>query len=288
MEYSVYLIFRIFVIVFQFIPFRVLYCFSDLLFLVFYYLVGYRKKVVFTNLRNSFPRKTEQEIAGIARKFYHHLTDILIESLKAFTMSEEAVVRRYTFGNRNIPDELYKRGRSVIVVAGHYGNWEWPGIAAGMQMMHKPIGFYKPLSNRFIDRYVRKTRVKGRARLASIANTAETFLTDWGEPAAYYMVADQSPSSVRLALWTKFLNQDTAFLHGPEKYARLHNLPVVYAQIKKVRRGRYLADFILLEENTGGTRVGEITEKFKELLEKQILETPENYLWSHRRWKHKR
>jgi KDO2-lipid IV(A) lauroyltransferase len=288
MNYVTYLIFRAFIFLFRFIPFRVLYGFADLVFYLVYYIAGYRKQVVFENLRNSFPEKPEKEIERIAKGFYHHFADMLIESMKAFTMSEEAVIRRYQFVITKPVDDLYKKGQSVICVAGHYGNWEWAGIASGKQMLHKPVGFYKPLSNKFIDDYVQRSRVKGRARLASILKTAETFKTDWGEPAAFYMVADQSPSSPRLAYWVDFLNQETAVLHGPEKYARIHNFPVVFAFVKKVKRGYYSIEFRMLEPSPDKTKTGEITLRFMQMLEELIKANPEYYLWSHRRWKLKR
>ncbi len=288
MNYLTYLVFRGFIFLFRFIPFRLVYGFADIIFCIVYYLAGYRKKVVFENLKHSFPGKSEKEINRIAKGFYHHFADMLVESLKAFTMTEDAVIRRYKFINTTFPDDFYKQGKQIICVAGHYGNWEWAGIAAGKQMLHKPVGFYKPLSNKYIDQYIQKTRVQGRAKLASIVKTAETFKTDWGEPAAFYMVADQSPSSVRLAYWVNFMNQDTAVLHGPEKYARVHDYPVVFASVKKIKRGFYTVDFKLLEANPVQTKTGEITGRFMKKLEEIINENPEYYLWSHRRWKLKR
>ena len=288
MDYLTYLVFRAFIFLFRFIPFRLLFGFADLLFSVFYYLVGYRKKVVYENLRHSFPGKSEMEISRIAKGFYHHFADMLIESLKAFTMKEQAVVKRYKFQNTAVVDDFYLKGRPVIIVAGHYGNWEWAGIAAGSQMLHKPVGFYKPLSNIHIDRYIQRTRVQGRSKLASIVKTAETFKTNWGEPAAFYMVADQSPSSPRLAYWVNFLNQDTAVLHGPEKYARVHNFPVAFVKVVKIKRCEYTLEFIILEPEPNKTKTGEITSRFMQMLEEEIMEKPEYYLWSHRRWKLKR
>ncbi|MFZ4522039.1 MAG: lysophospholipid acyltransferase family protein [Bacteroidales bacterium] len=288
MDYLTYLVFRAFAVCFRFLPFRLLYGFADLLFYLVFYIVGYRRKVVFENLRKSFPDKTEEDLTRIAKGFYHHFTDMLIESLKAFTMTEEAVIKRYKFLNTDITDRYFQKGQQIICVAGHYGNWEWAGIAAGKQMLHKPVGFYKPLSNGYIDRYILRTRVQGRAQLASITKTAETFITDWGEPVAFYMVADQSPSSPRLAYWLNFMNQDTAVLHGPEKYARIHNFPVVFASVKKIKRGYYTIDFKEIEPEPNKTKTGEITGRFMKMLEDVINENPEYYLWSHRRWKLKR
>ena len=283
-----YYLFRVFVALFSIIPFRILYLFSDIIFFFIYDLVGYRKKVVYQNLWNSFPEKSPKEINSIARAFYHHLTDISVESFKAFTMTEQAVVDRFHFKPSSFLESLYKEGRSAIIVAGHYNNWEWPGIAAGMQMKHKPVGFYKPLTNPYVDAFVRKCRVQGRSALVSINDTVAVFKTDWGEPAGFYMIADQSPASVRLAYWVSFLNQDTATLHGPEKYARVYNMPVVYTDIQKISRGNYECEFIVLCENPAETKTGEITARFMKMLEDKIREKPQYYLWSHRRWKHKR
>ncbi len=173
-------------------------------------------------------------------------------------------------------------------MAGHYGNWEWAGIASGTQLLHKPVGFYKPLTNKYIDAYTQKTRVQGRSVLVSIADTRAVFAKDWGEPPIFYMIADQSPPTERLALWVTFLNQDTAVLHGPEKYARVDNLPVFYAWIKPVKRGYYTLDFIPLSLEPKNTKTSEITARFMNILEDQIKEDPRYYLWSHRRWKLKR
>jgi KDO2-lipid IV(A) lauroyltransferase len=288
MDLLTYFLFRAFIFLFRIIPFRLLYVFSDGIYYLVYPLIGYRKKIVLQNLRNSFPEKSAEEINLIARKFYHHLCDVLVESMKAFTMKEEEVVKRYEYENTGFLDELYREGRSAICVGGHYNNWEWAGIASGTQLMHRPVGFYKPLSNKMVDSFVRKTRVRGRSLLVSITNTAAVFLEDYGEPSIFYMVADQSPSTVRLAYWMQFLNQDTAVLHGPEKYARLHNLPVTFALTQKIKRGYYKVKFILLVEDPSKTVPGEITRIYINELEKIIREKPEFYLWSHRRWKLRR
>jgi KDO2-lipid IV(A) lauroyltransferase len=288
MKFLTYLLLLAFIFLFRIAPFRVLYFFSDGIYFLVYFLFGYRKKVVFNNLRNSFPEKSEKEISLIARKFYHHLCDILVESIKAFSMKEDEVVKRYEYENTGFLDELYRQGKSAICVGGHYNNWEWSGIASGTQLKHRPVGFYKPLSNKMVDALVRKTRVRGRSLLVSITNTAAVFSKDYGEPAIFYMVADQSPSSVRLAYWMQFLNQDTAVLHGPEKYARLHNFPVVFAYPQKIKRGCYKLKFIMLVEDPLKTAPGEITRIYMNTLEKIIQDKPEFYLWSHRRWKLKR
>lgn len=288
MDYLVYLIFVAFVQLFRLMPFRIAFVFSDIMYFFVYPVIGYRKKVVFTNLRNSLPGLTEKEYRRIARVFYRHLCDMMVESLKSFTMTEEQVVERYKYTRTSELDECYRQGRSAICVAGHFANWEWGGIASGKQLLHKPVGFYKPLTNKYVDRYMQKTRVQGRSALVSIMNTRQVFDTDWGEPAIFYMIADQSPTTARLAYWLTFLGQDTAVLHGPEKYARVKDMPVFFAWIMPVKRGFYTVDFIPLSMNPAGTKTGEITTLFMKKLEEQIKTDPAYYLWSHRRWKLKR
>jgi len=285
MDYLVYLLFRGFVALFHIMPFRLAYAFSDLVYLVTYRIMGYRTKVVMTNLRNSLPGKTDAEYKKITRAFYHHLGDMLVESMKSFTMSEAAVVERYRYNRVSELNECYKEGRGAICVAGHYANWELAGIASGSQLLHKPVGFYKPMTNKYIDSYTQRTRVQGRSALVSINDTRAVFEKDWGEPPIFYMIADQSPPTARLAHWVPFLNQDTAVLHGPEKYARVLNLPVFYAWIKPVKRGYYTIDFIPLFLEPKNTKTTEITAAFMKILEDQIIEDPRYYLWSHRRWK---
>jgi len=284
-DYLVYLLFRAFVGLFRIMPFRLAYVFSDLLYLVGHSIAGYRKQVVMTNLRNSLPGKTDAEYKAIAKGFYHHFCDMIVESLKSFTMTEAAIVERYRYIRKAELEQVYKEGRGVICVAGHYANWEWAGIASGTQLLHKPVGFYKPLSNKYIDSYTQRTRVQGRSALVSINDTRAVFEKDWGEPPIFYMIADQSPPTARLAHWVPFLNQDTAVLHGPEKYARVLNLPVFYAWIKPVKRGYYTVDFIPLFMEPKNTKTTEITAAFMKILEEQIIDDPRYYLWSHRRWK---
>ncbi|MEI6898770.1 MAG: lysophospholipid acyltransferase family protein [Bacteroidota bacterium] len=285
MNRIVYILFRCMVALFSFVPFRVLYFFSDLIHFLLFHIAGYRKKVVFDNLRRSFPEKSEKERYNIAKGFYHHLADLLMESMKSFSMTELEVTKRFKVAPSSFLEEVYKEGRSIIVVAAHLNNWEWTGIGCGSQMVHKPVGFYKPMSNQLIDAYMQKKRIQGRSALVSINDTVAVFKTDWGEPAAFGMIADQSPSTARLAYWVDFLNQPTATLHGPEKYARVYNMPVVYFYIMKVKRGYYEGEYRILSENPATTKTGEITAKYMKMLEENILEQPENYLWSHRRWK---
>lgn len=253
-----------------------------------YYLARYRRKVVRKNLELSFPEKSSGEIITLEKKFYHHLCDIMLESLKAFSMNDKEMISRYWITNPELINDYFLKEKSVIVVTGHYNNWEWGSIAACLQLKHHPIGFYKPIKNECIDNYMRGNRERNGAKVVSITKTSESFQLYKSEPALFLMVADQSPSKIELAHWRPFLNRETAFLHGPEKHARLNNLPVVYAGINKVKRGYYSVAFQLLTENPAEVPEEGITGLFAEALEKTIRRQPEYWLWSHKRWKHER
>ncbi|MEE4198097.1 MAG: lysophospholipid acyltransferase family protein [Bacteroidales bacterium] len=288
MQFFLYLIFLLSIYFIAIIPFWFLYQFSNVLAFLFYYVFQYRKQVILTNLRNSFPGMADQEIRRIARRTYRNLTDILVESIKGFTLSEQQIKKRFTIINPEILNEYFDQGKSVIGVTGHYGNWEWGAIAGSMQIKHKAIALYKPLTNKYIDRFLKRIRAENGTLLKSIYKTTETFKKFKDQPCIFILVADQSPSSVRKAYWVDFLNQDTACLHGPEKHARKNNYPVLFLKIQRIKRGYYQLTAKKLIEVPANIPEGEITQRYMQELEKTIREQPENWLWSHKRWKRKR
>lgn len=265
-----------------------MYPFSNLLAFLFNYVFKYRKKVILENLRKSFPEKSDKEIKEITRKTYRNLTDIVVESIKTFTMSTRQVTRRFKIINPEIMDEFYKKGQSVIGVAGHYGNWEWGAMAGSLQIKHRAIAIYKPLSNKYIDNFIKRTRAENGTLLKSIYKTEETFENLKNQTCIFLLVADQSPSSTKKAIWVNFLNQDTACLHGPEKYATLYNYPVIYLNIQRTRRGHYELIAEKLIDNPADLSDGEVTRLYMSKLEEIIQKKPEDWLWSHKRWKRKR
>ena len=234
-----YILFLFFIYTFSLTPFWLLYLFSDILYYFFFYIYRYRKHIVRTNLTRAFPEKAPEEIDRIIKAFYRHFCDLLVEGVKAFSMSRQQVLMRYRLVNAEILDGLYAEGRSVIAVLGHYNNWEWGSIAASSQLKHKPVAFYKPLSNKLIDDYIEETRAKSGTELISISHTTKSFDDYRHLPAMFLMVADQSPSNLARAVWVRFLNQDTATLHGPEKHAVRTGMPVYFVDVRKVRRGYY-------------------------------------------------
>jgi KDO2-lipid IV(A) lauroyltransferase len=250
--------------------------------------VGYRKKVVFNNLRNSFPGKSEAELTKLMKLFYHHFADLLVESLAMFTISEKEATRRMKFNNPEILDKYFEQGRSVILAGGHFNNWELFAVAVDGSLKHATVALYKPLQNKFFDKKMRDTRGKYGLKMMSIKEVKDVFNDIDKKPTAIIFATDQSPSNANKGYWMEFLNQDTPVLFGTEKYAIEYNCPVIYGTINKVKRGYYELDLKLITENPRECAHGEITEQHTRLLEKDIRKAPQFWLWSHRRWKHKR
>jgi KDO2-lipid IV(A) lauroyltransferase len=270
------------------LPFPVLYFMSDALFVVFYHVAGYRKKVVRTNIRNSFPDKTEKERLAIERAFYRHFCDLVFESLKVFTISAEEVHQRMKIKNPELADRFFKEGRSIIIAGGHYNNWELFAVAIDEAIRHQAKGIYKPLANKYFDRKMQLTRGKFGLELVHHRKVKESFEADKDKLTAMIFAIDQAPTQYAPPLWMTFLNQETAMLTGTEKYAKRYNYPVVFGGIRKIKRGHYEFEMELACENPAETPDGEITIITNRLLERDIQREPAYWLWSHRRWKHKR
>lgn len=270
------------------LPYPALYGLSDFLFWVLYYVTGYRKKVVFPNLKNSFPDKSEQEIEALSKQFYRHFADLIVESLSLFSISRKEASARMKFANPEIFDKHFHEGRNVIIAGGHLNNWELFAVAVDDALQHDTIALYKPLNNPFFDEKMRLSRGKYGLQMVSIRKAAEVFNTNSHQPVAVIFGTDQSPSNSRKGYWTKFLNQDTPVLFGTEKYAKEYDCPVYYGRILKIKRGYYEVTFSLITENPRDCAYGEITEKHTAMLEADIRQQPQFWLWTHRRWKHKK
>lgn len=270
------------------LPMRALYMLSDALFFVFYHLIGYRKKVVKDNLRRSFPEKSGDEINELARKFYSHFCDLLVESLKIFTIDREEALTRMVFTNPELINAYFEQGRSVILAGGHYNNWELFAVAIDEAIKHQTLAIYKPLNNQFFDEKMRLTRGKYGLEMIPIKAVKDVFERNRALLTVTIFATDQSPGNVNKAYWMNFLNQETAVLFGTEKLAKEYNYPVVYGLIKKLRRGYYATEFKLVAENPADMAYGEITRIHTRMLEEDIRTQPEFWLWSHRRWKKKR
>jgi KDO2-lipid IV(A) lauroyltransferase len=279
------IVFLFFVLFIGVLPFFILYLFSGLVYFILLHVTHYRKEIVKQNLSSAFPELSQNELEKLIRLFYKNLSDILIEGIKSFTMSRAQINKRHHILNPEILVPFFEQGKSIIAVTGHYANWEWGSLSAGLQTNYDIVAFYKPLSNKWIDQFLRWSRSRFGTTLASISETTTTFEKFKLKKTIFIMAADQSPAKAEKAIWVDFLGKDTAFLHGPEKHAINNNYPVFYVDIQRIKRGYYTLELSCLVENPADVPESEITRKFGKRLEATIKAHPENWLWSHRRWK---
>lgn len=270
------------------LPFAILYGFSNVLAFVLEYIVKYRREVMLNNLKNSFPEKTEKEIEVILHQFYAHFSDLVLEGLKGFNLSKKEVLKRISFEGLEDMQRFYKENRDIIVVTGHYGNWEMPGTTGSLFIDHLPVPLYKPLSNKFFDEKVKKSRNAFGVQMTAMKDLKKVSSQISEIPRAFCLATDQSPPNPNRCYWTTFLNQETGVMFGAEKYAIELDAPVIYVNITKPKRGYYHIICTTLFEFPKETKYGEITEKHTKFLEQQIINKPEFWLWSHKRWKHKK
>ncbi len=275
--------------IFTLLPFKVLYFFSDLLYLVLYYIVSYRRDVVAINLRNSFPEKTEEELKTIEKKFYRHLADIIIETFKLTHMSTREQNKRFTYTNLAIIDKLRDEKRDIIAVLGHYNNWEWPTLLP-YYLKYKIIIIFKPLQNKHFNDFINRQRSKFGIVLTPTSQVIREIINYKKNNVNTLSVflSDQIPARGDIKYWTTFLNQDTAVFTGAGKIASKYDMAIVFFHIQKVKRGHYNLDIELLHDHTAGLSEVVITESHLRRLEEIIKEKPEYWIWSHRRWKHKK
>lgn len=279
-----------FIYLLSILPFRALYLLSDVFFVFIYYILGYRRKVVFTNLRNSFPAKTNAEIKVIERDFYRYFCDLFLETFKTLTISSASMLKHC--GMSPAAQALFNafaaENKSIIIVMGHKGNWEWAGNTFSMLSKQQLYVIYHPLDNPYFNKLIIKMRTRFGTKLIAMKDTFREMVLNRDELNATAFIADQTPSPDR-AYWMTFLNQDTPVFTGTEKIAQKMNYPIVYVSIEKIKRGYYTLNAdILMVPPFKTIQEGTITEAHTKRLESDITDQPETWLWSHRRWKHKR
>ena len=273
-----------------YMPIHLLYGLADFVSFVLYYIIGYRKKVVQNNLRNSFPEKTDKEIHIISKRFYHHLADIFIEAILNLRLSQKKLFERYRCTNAELLLPYYEAGKSVILMSAHYNNWEYMITTLEHQLKHHGVGVGKELSNKKLDKYLNKYRTRYGTEVVFANKVRDTFeyYNKYNVPTAYMMLSDQSPNDINKCFWTTFMNQETGFIFGAEHFAKKYDYAVFYYDVHKVKRGYYEITFQLITERPMEEGYGYITERYVHLLEETIRRKPEYWLWSHRRWKHKK
>jgi len=285
----VYFIFRVVAYGVSLLPFWVLYRLSDFMYFLVYYVLRYRTRVTITNLKNAFPEKNEREIRAIAARFYRNLADIIVEVIKTKSISVKELMRRVQFHNYEIVEDLFRKKKSTFVSIGHCGNWEWTAIKLAMISKHKPFAVVKPLNDPFFDDYMSRLRTKsGHSNLIKFKQTYRTLYKIKDELFITIIASDQTPTREEINYWTEFLNQDTPFFLGLEKISKALNMAVVFFDIVRPKRGYYDVYISKITEAPLETPQFEITEGYVRKLEDSIKKHPDNWLWSHRRWKHKR
>jgi Kdo2-lipid IVA lauroyltransferase/acyltransferase len=270
------------------LPLSVLFILADIMFFLFYCFPGYRRKVVLDNLRHSFPEMPEKELKKIRRSFYRHLSDLIIEIVKSTGNSLKVLNKRFVFKNVDLLDKFYDEGRNPVLLSGHYGNWEWM-MMFPTKIRHKFIVLYRPLENKYFDDIMNRGRSANGNIMIPVNYAYRNIIKhiNQGDKVISWFIADQTPPP-EAQYWTTFFNREAAFFQGAEKLALKTGDPVVFMNIQKVRRGYYEIEFTTLFESTSNLRENEITEKYVRVLENSIKKAPEYWLWTHKRWKHKR
>lgn len=267
------------------LPFTLLYLLSDFFYLLTWYIIGYRKKVVLKNLQIAFPEKTVAERRLIAKQFYHYFWDNWIEALKLLSISKADLLKRMS-GDMSALEAIYRSGRSCYVLMGHQFNWEWSNAFVMIREQFPLLAAYSPLTNKIFNRLFLHLRSRFGTVLLPFNNMSKGMLPYRHKPFALALMADQRPSNPDKSYWVDFFGTPTAFLQGPEKGARLGNIPVVFVSLSKPHRGNYRLQAILLTNNAGELAEGELTRRYANALETNIHKNPALYLWSHKRWKH--
>ncbi len=271
------------------LPFSLLYGVSDGLYFILYRLVGYRKKTVSENLKLVFPEKSEAERKRIEKKFYHHLCDMILEAIKSMNIRKEDMKKRFKFTNIEIIKDFEKRNKSISLMCAHYGSWEWIFILQAYTS-HKTFAIYKRLNNKYFDRMIRKIRARYDSYLITTKETAAVLTENKkkGLLTINGFAADQSPKKNKAYHWNKFMGIDVPVHTGAEMLSKKLNLSVVFLSVKRVKRGFYETTFKTLTEAPNNFEDYKITDQFIALVENQIYEAPEYYLWTHKRWKHRK
>ncbi len=274
---------------FSLLPLRILYIFSWFIYLALNYLIGYRRKVIYQNLQNSFPEKSEKEIKSIQKKFYKNFADSLVETLKCFSFSKEDLDKRHTYSNIELLDEIKSENKDTIFMAGHIFNWEWlVAVGPHLPMKHNYAVYHK-VKNDFWNEQINKIRSKFGTIPLDMKKTAREMMASAGDgERAYLLVADQSPKQVAVHYDLEFLNQTTPVFVGFDKIAIKKNMAVVYLNMVKTKQGHYHTTFERILPDGEKFEAMEIVHKFFGKLEKTINENPDNWLWSHKRWKYKK
>jgi KDO2-lipid IV(A) lauroyltransferase len=271
------------------LPFRLLYLLSDFVYVIVYYVIGYRKKTVRENLALALPHLSAQERLVIEKKSFRHLCDMFLEMIKTMTISKKEISNRFVFTNLEVYTKLEEQEKSIAMMLAHYASYEWV-ISMNAYVTFGAFAIYKKIANPYFDKLVRNIRSRFKAELITTKETIPTIIRNDENKllSIYGFASDQSPRLSSAFHWQKFMGIEVPVHTGAEMLAKKYNMNVIFLKVKKIKRGYYEASFEVLSENVKEVPNYEITDKFLKLVEQQIYEAPEYYLWTHNRWKHKR
>ena len=289
MRFIVYLIVYPILWCISMLPFPLLYLLSDFVYVIVYYVIGYRKKTVRENLALALPHLSVQERLVIEKKSFRHLCDMFLEMIKTMTISKKEISERFVFTNLEVYKKLEEQDKSIAMMLAHYASYEWV-ISMNAYVTFSAFAIYKKIANPYFDKLVRNIRSRFKAFLITTKETIPTIITNNQNKllSIYGFASDQSPKISSAFHWQKFMGIEVPVHTGAEVLAKKYDMNVIFLKVKKVKRGYYQASFEVLSENASEVPNYEITDRFLKLVEQQIYEAPEYYLWTHKRWKHKK
>ena len=289
MQFLIYSISFPFLWIISKLPFRLFYWFSDCIYILVYYIIGYRKKIVRNNILIALPHISEEKRLVIEKKFYQHMCDMFLEMIKTMSISSEEMKERFKITNIELLKEYEQKNKSIILLAAHYASWEWL-LSINESTSFKCYGVYKKVNNKYFDAKVRAIRSKFKSVLVTTDNTIALINDNEknGIMSLYGLASDQSPQVHKTFHWQQFMGITVPVHTGAEMLAKRYDLEVVFAKVKKVKRGYYEATFVPIANNPKSIPDYEITDVYLKEVEQQILEAPEFYFWTHKRWKHRR
>lgn len=280
-----YIVFGI-LYLFSLLPFWVLYRVSDFFCFIIYRVIGYRKKVVTENLKNSFPEKTEEEIRTITQRFYQNFCDTWIEMIKMISINKNTLAKRIQH-DFSLLEELYKTGQSVQIFAGHFMNWEYTTASVPNNQPYPLLGVYMPVGSKIFDRLIQYLRSRYGTILLRAGHVARDMEPWKNKPHLMGLIADQSPSNPQQAHWFYFMNQPAGFIRKPWVLIRRQKQPAVYLKVNRLKRGYFFYEVLPITLDPANADDKEMALRYRDLLEADIRNNPDNYLWTHRRWKKK-
>ncbi|MGK7395576.1 MAG: lysophospholipid acyltransferase family protein [Candidatus Cyclobacteriaceae bacterium M3_2C_046] len=269
----------------SYLPLPLLYILADLIYLVIYYLVGYRKKVVLKNLRNSFPDKTEQEISAITKRFYKNFADVMVEVIKGYSISASELKKRVQTRNIEDLDQFYDQGTTAIAMLSHQCNWEWVNLISSMKLRAKTVYVYQQIKSNATDEFMNQSRSRFGAIGVEKKESIKDIIKLKNTITAIGLISDQIPGSVETRFWTQFLNQPTAFFEGAQVIGHRLGYPVYFVGMKRIKRGYYEVFYEKIDTPPWNPEENFILKQYVQKLEKMIRQDPASWLWTHNRWK---